>query len=88
MPRGRHQAEMAKLADLYLKPPVHEYSTLEFKKFQDIYQVGYTYARPLVQEFAKQLKIGHLDVSNDLIPKNPPSPAGGSGLMPKPHRFE
>ena len=76
---------MAQMADLYLKPPMQNYGTLEFKKFQDIYHVGYTYAKPLVREFAKQLSVGQQDFGH-LIPKH--SPTSSPRLAPKPHRFE
>ena len=30
---------------LYLRPPIDSFATLDFAKFDEIYQVGYTYAK-------------------------------------------
>ena len=37
---------------LYMRPPIDQYGTLEFAKFDEIYQVGYEYG----QEFLRRLK--------------------------------
>lgn len=37
---------------MYLRPPIDPYGTLEFGKFEQIYQVGYAYA----QQYLAQLK--------------------------------
>ncbi|PWY79201.1 lysophospholipase Nte1 [Aspergillus heteromorphus CBS 117.55] len=37
---------------LYMRPPVDQYGTLEFSKFDEIYQVGYAYGK----EFLEKLK--------------------------------
>lgn len=48
---------MAELADLYLKPPVDEFSTLEFKKFDEIFGIGLKYARPKIKAFAERYNL-------------------------------
>ena len=35
---------------LYMRPPIDAYGTLEFGKFDEIYEVGYNYAREFVSE--------------------------------------
>ncbi|KAE8911771.1 Patatin-like phospholipase domain-containing protein 7 [Phytophthora fragariae] len=35
--------------DLYLRPPVKDYGTLEFNKMEEIIEVGYNYALPRIQ---------------------------------------
>eukprot|EP00658_Telonema_sp_P-2_P066367 TRINITY_DN55407_c0_g1_i2.p1 TRINITY_DN55407_c0_g1~~TRINITY_DN55407_c0_g1_i2.p1 ORF type:complete len:353 (-),score=70.09 TRINITY_DN55407_c0_g1_i2:117-1175(-) len=60
----RHSKDMAELADLYLKPPVQEYGTLEFGRFDVISQAGYNYAKPILQEFALQLRTSPIHKDN------------------------
>jgi lysophospholipid hydrolase len=40
--------------DLFLRPPVDDYGTLQFDKFDEIVQIGYDYAKPLVEQWAKE----------------------------------
>ena len=40
--------------DLFLRPPVDDYGTLEFDKYDEIVQIGYEYAKPLVEQWAKE----------------------------------
>merc|ERR1712216_840971 len=71
----RHTKEMAQLADLYLKPPVDNYSTLEFKKYDEIFDIGYAYAAPKIQGLVDSL------FSSDSPGKSPsrsPSPQSAS----------
>lgn len=42
--------EKAKLQSLYMRPPVSQYGTLEFAKFDEIYKLGYTYAKAFLAE--------------------------------------
>lgn len=48
------ETESVDTADLFLKPPVKHYGTLEFDKFDEIVDVGYQYAKPLVNKFVKE----------------------------------
>lgn len=50
------QLDEAKSIDgvLYLRPPVHVYGTLEFGKYQDIYEVGYEYGKKVVEIWEKE----------------------------------
>ena len=40
--------------DLFLKPPVQDYGTLEFDKFDEIVAVGYDYAKPIIDKWAEK----------------------------------
>lgn len=40
--------------DLFLRPPVDDYGTLEFNKYDEIVQIGYEYAKPLIEQWAKE----------------------------------
>jgi len=50
----RHLTTAKKSVDLFLTPPVHEYGTLEFDKFDEIYEKSYEYAKPMIEEFLKE----------------------------------
>lgn len=39
---------------LYLRPPITQYGTLDFAKFDEIKEVGYTYAQEKISEWKKQ----------------------------------
>jgi lysophospholipid hydrolase len=41
----KKSAEVADSVDLFLRPPVQDYGTLDFDKFDDIVQVGYEYTK-------------------------------------------
>lgn len=41
--------------DLYLRPPVNEYGTLQFDKMDEIIRVGYDYALPRIREWAERV---------------------------------
>jgi len=41
-------------ADLFLSPPVKEYGTLQFDKFDEIVEKGYQYAKPRVDAFIRE----------------------------------
>ncbi|RQM14044.1 hypothetical protein DD237_000227 [Peronospora effusa] len=41
--------------DLYLRPPVKDYGTLEFNKMEEIIEVGYKYALPRIQAWAARV---------------------------------
>jgi lysophospholipid hydrolase len=40
--------------DLFLRPPVGHIGTLEYDKIDEIAKIGYEYAKPLVEEWAKE----------------------------------
>lgn len=40
--------------DLFLSPPVDDYGTLEYSKYDEIVQIGYDYAKPLVEQWAQE----------------------------------
>lgn len=35
----------------YLRPPVAHYGTLEFKRFEEIYEAGYRYGQEVIREW-------------------------------------
>ena len=35
---------------LYMRPPIDPYGTLEFSKFDEIYEVGYTYGKKFLEK--------------------------------------
>uniref|UniRef100_M4B4B5 PNPLA domain-containing protein n=1 Tax=Hyaloperonospora arabidopsidis (strain Emoy2) TaxID=559515 RepID=M4B4B5_HYAAE len=41
--------------DLYLRPPVKDYGTLEFNKMEEIIEVGYKYALPRIQAWTARV---------------------------------
>lgn len=50
----RNRDESMSAADLVLVPPVQDYPVLDFKKFGELAQVGYDYAREKVEEWWTQ----------------------------------
>jgi len=40
--------------DLFLRPPVGHFGTLEFDKIDEIVQIGYDYAKPIVEAWAEE----------------------------------
>jgi len=40
--------------DLFLRPPVGNFGTLEFDKIDEIVKIGYDYAKPLVETWAEE----------------------------------
>mmetsp|Transcript_10167 Transcript_10167/g.16816 ORF Transcript_10167/g.16816 Transcript_10167/m.16816 type:complete len:82 (-) Transcript_10167:145-390(-) len=50
----QHRRRMENLADLHLRPPIQDFGTLEFDKFEEIVQIGYEYAKPLVEELVRK----------------------------------
>lgn len=40
--------------DLFLRPPVGQFGTLEYDKIDEIIKIGYEYAKPLVEGWAKE----------------------------------
>ena len=61
---------MAQLADLYLKPPVDDFGTLDFKKYDEIFDIGYKYALPKIEEYVADL----FQVNSGSPSRNSPSP--------------
>lgn len=50
----QHRRRMESVADLHFRPPIQEYGTLEFDKFDEIVEKGYDYAKPIVDEFVRR----------------------------------
>jgi lysophospholipid hydrolase len=40
--------------DLFLRPPVSHFATLDYDKFDEIERVGYEYSKPLIEKWAKE----------------------------------
>jgi len=55
---------------LYLRPPITQYGTLDFAKFDEIKDVGYTYAQEKITEWKKrnQVTISEMDSGKTKIP--------------------
>lgn len=49
----RHKKKVKEDVDLFLEPPVGNYRTLEFDKFDEIVARGYEYAKPRVEKWVK-----------------------------------
>ena len=56
---------VAKKVDLFLKPPVQDYGVLEFDKFDELVQIGYDYAKPLVDHWASENGFNTKEFDND-----------------------
>ena len=50
----QHRRRMESVADLHLRPPIQDFGTLEFDKFDEIVERGYAYAKPLVEELVRK----------------------------------
>jgi lysophospholipid hydrolase len=50
----QHRREVTQASDLHLVPPVQNYGTLEYDKFDEIVEKGYLYAKPLIDEWVAQ----------------------------------
>jgi len=50
----KHLSTVKENFDLLLTPPVHDYGTLEYDKFDEIYELSYQYAKPIVEKFLKE----------------------------------
>lgn len=50
----RHKKKVKEHIDLFLEPPVANYGVLEYDKFDEIVKLGYEYAKPRVESFAKK----------------------------------
>jgi len=51
---NKHLTTVKDSFDLLLTPPVHNYGTLEYDKFDEIYEKGYQHAKPLIEQFLKE----------------------------------
>lgn len=52
----QHKDRMkAECIDLYLRPPVNDYGTLQFDKMEEIIRVGYEYALPRIRAWAARV---------------------------------
>ena len=45
---------------LYMQPPVQQYGTLEFGKFDDLYELGYRYCQEFLNALKKEGKLEDL----------------------------
>jgi len=45
---------------IYMQPPVQQYGTLDFGKFDEIYDVGYHYCKGLLEELRREGKLENL----------------------------
>ena len=45
---------------LYMQPPVQQYGTLDFGKFDEIYEVGYQYCKEFLNELKREGKLDGL----------------------------
>ncbi len=50
---SRQQQKLADNCDLFLSPPVHEYGTLDYHRFDEIFELGYMYSKQKIKEFIK-----------------------------------
>ena len=50
----RRNVRSKAITDLLLVPPVKQYSTLQYEAFDEIVEKSYEYAKPLVNQFAKE----------------------------------
>ena len=42
---------------LYMRPPIDDYGTLDFGKFDEIYQIGYKYGQEMIQKLKHDGKL-------------------------------
>jgi lysophospholipid hydrolase len=49
---------------LYMQPPVQQYGTLDFGKFDEIYEVGYQYCKEFLEGLRKEGKLEGLESGN------------------------
>ena len=50
----QHRRRMETVADLHLRPPIQDFGTLEYDKFDEIVERGYDHAKPLVEELVRK----------------------------------
>lgn len=50
----RHRKKVREYIDLFLQPPVGNFGTLEYDKFDEIVSLGYEYAKPRVDNFVRK----------------------------------
>ncbi|POM65268.1 Patatin like protein [Phytophthora palmivora] len=60
--------------DLYLRPPVKDYGTLEFNKMEEIIEVGYNYALPRIKAWMTRVLDAEpdADIKQSTPPTTPP----------------
>lgn len=49
----KHLSTISESVDLFLSPPVGNYHTLSYEKFDEIFEIGYTYAKPRIEKWLK-----------------------------------
>ena len=54
---------------IYLRPPVKNYGTLEFNRFEEIFDVGYRFGQEVVKDWANKGMLNQLRNSTTSIPK-------------------
>ncbi|TYZ65208.1 hypothetical protein PybrP1_003983 [[Pythium] brassicae (nom. inval.)] len=79
----QHKDRMkAECIDLYLRPPVNDYATLQFDKMDEIIEVGYQYALPRIRAWARQVLANEPDA--DIV--EPPASATTTNDSKEPPR--
>jgi len=63
----QHRRRMESEADLHFRPPIQEYGTLEFDKFDEIVEKGYAYAKPIIDDWVRR---NPSLISEQLSPRN------------------
>ena len=51
----RHINKIKSMADLYIRPPVEEYSVLDFGKFEELHDLGLSVGRERVKDWIASL---------------------------------
>ena len=49
-----HRRRTSSASDLHLDPPIKNFGTLEFDKFDEIVEKGYLYAKPIIDEYVRK----------------------------------
>jgi lysophospholipid hydrolase len=50
----QHRKNVKLASDLHLTPPIQNYGTLEYDKFEEIVEKSYHYAKPIIDDWVKQ----------------------------------
>ncbi|KAK9470104.1 uncharacterized protein V1510DRAFT_432365 [Dipodascopsis tothii] len=59
--------ERAKLMDgcIYMRPPIDSFGTLDFGKFQEIYEIGYKHGKDTLDQLRRESKLPEVNVGSD-----------------------
>ena len=52
--RQRVSHVKAQYTDLFLKPPVENFTLLQFEKYVELEEIGYTYSKSLIEDWMKE----------------------------------